>query len=130
MAIHAILWRGFVEVNRLALHFLLQSVAHGATHICVRAGQGELRALVVVKRGGRPPQIHVALGALRDPVLVGKLSAVRVGVAGFAIFRRPCKLNLVRAGKNFVALGASDIAMRTYQCEFRFRVVEAADVDP
>ena len=130
MAIRAILWRGFVEQNRLALDLALQRVAHRAAHIRVAARQGKLSALIVVKSRRGPPLIHMAIPALRDSVLGHKLAAVRIRMAGFAILRRSRKLNFVGAGERLVAFAARDAAMRPDQGEFRFRMVKAADVDP
>ena len=130
MAIRAVLRRRFVEQNVLALDFALQRVAHGATHICVSARQGELRALVVVKRRGRPTLVHMAIPALGDSVLGGKLPGVRVRVAAFAILRRALELNFVRPGRHLMAFVACNRAMSSYQGKFRFRMVKAADVDP
>jgi len=130
VAIRAILWRGLVEQNRLALDLALQGVAHGATHVCVAARQRELCAFVVVERGRGPPLIHVAIPALGDSILGSELAAVRIRMAGFAILRRSLELNFVRAGERFVAFAAGHPAMSPNQREFRFRMVEAADVDP
>ena len=130
MAIRAVLWRGFVEQNRLALDFALQGVAHRAAHICVAACQRELRALIVVKRGRGPPLIDMAISTLCDSVLGHKLAAVRIRVAGFAILRRSFELNIVGAGKHLVAFVTRHTSMRTEQSKFCFRMVEAADVDP
>ena len=130
MAIRAVFRRGFVEQNVLALDVSLQRVAHRATHICVSARQRELSTLVVVKRGGRPALIHVAITALGDSVLGGKLTAVRVCVAPLTILRGALELNFVRTGGHFVTFVARNCAMRPYQSKFRFRMVEAADIDP
>src|SRR6266852_6233821 len=78
VAIHAILWRGFVEQDWLALDIALQRVAHRTTHIRVAARQRELSAFVVVKRGGHPTLVHMAIPALRDSVLRRELAAVRI----------------------------------------------------
>jgi len=130
MAIRAILWRGFVEQNRLALDLALHGVAHRATHIRVAARQWELSPLIMVKRGRGPSLVHVAIPAFGNSVLGHKLAAVRIRVAGFAILRRSRKLNLLGAGERLVAFAAGDSAMRAEQGEFRFRMVEAADVNP
>ena len=130
MAIHAILWRGFVEQDRLVLDIALQRVAHRATHIRVAARQRKLSALVMVKRGRRPALLDMAIPAFRDPVFGGKLATVRICMAGFAILRRPIELNLVGTGEHFVTFVTSDRAMSPDQGKFRFRMVEAADIDP
>ena len=72
----------------------------------------------------------MAVAAFSDPVFRGKLACVRIGVAPLAIFRRSCKLNLVRIGKRLVALAARRRSMRANQSKFCFRMVEAANVDP
>ena len=130
MAIHAILWRGFVEQDRLTLDIALQRVTHRAAQICVAARQGELSAFVVIKRGGGPALVHVAIPALRNPILRRELAAVGVRVAAFAVLGCSLELNLVGAGERFVAFAAGDRAMGPDQSEFRFRMVETADVDP
>ena len=105
-------------------------MAHGAAHIFVGPGQGELSALIVVKIGRGPPLIHMAIPALCDSVLGHKLAAVRIRVAGFALLRCTLELNLVGAGEHLVAFAARDPAVGPNQWEFRFRMVEAADVNP
>ena len=130
VAIRAILGCGFVEQDGLTLDLALQGVAHRATHICVSACQRELSAFVVVERGGRPTLIHVTIPALRDSVFRGKLAAVRICVAPFAILRRSLELNLLAARERLVAFVACNGAMSSDQGKFGFRVVEAADVDP
>jgi len=130
VAIRAILGCGFVEQDGLTLDLALQGVAHRATHICVSACQRELSAFVVVERGGRPTLIHVTIPALRDSIFRGKLAAVRICVAPFAILRRSLELNLLAARERLVAFVACNGAMSSDQGKFGFRVVEAADVDP
>lgn len=130
MTIRTIFRRGFVKQNQLALDLFLQRVAHRATNICVRSSQRELSAFIVVKCGRGPALIHMAIPALGDPVLSAKLTAVRICVAGFAIRWRSLELNFVRAREYFVAFAAGDAAVSSDQWEFRFRVVEASNVDP
>jgi len=112
MAIRAILRRGFVEQDRLALNFALQGVAHRAAHIRVAPRQRELRAFIVVKRGRSPPLVHMAIPTLCDPVFGCELAAVRVRVAGLAFLRCSLELNFVGAGGHLVAFAARDRAMR------------------
>lgn len=50
VAIRAILRRGFVEQDQLALHLTLQGVALRAADICVPPCQWELSAFIVVER--------------------------------------------------------------------------------
>jgi len=52
----------------------------------------------VIKRGGGPALLRVAIPTLRDSILGGELAAVGIGVAGFAILGRPLKLDFVGAG--------------------------------
>lgn len=130
MTIRAILWRGFVKKDQLVLNLVLQGVAHWAAHICVRPGQRELSAFIVVKRGRSPPLIHVAIPALRDPVLGSELAAVRIVMASFAIRRRSFELNFVGTSEHLVTFVTRDRAMSSDQRKFRFRMVEVADVDP
>lgn len=92
MTVRAIFRRGFVEQYQLALDLLLQHVAHRAAHIGVRSRQRELSSFIVVKCGGRPPLVDVAVCTFCDSVLRGKLAAVRVAMAGLAIRRRPLEL--------------------------------------
>lgn len=130
MAIRAILRRRFVEQDRFTLDVVLQGVAHRAAHVGVAACQGELSALIVVKRGRGPALIHMAITALSDSILGNKLTAVLIRVAGFALFWRPFELNFVGAGESLVALVTSDSAMGAEQSKLCFRMIEAADVDP
>jgi hypothetical protein len=51
----------------------------------VAPGQGELRALIVIECRGRPALIDVAIRAFCNSILGGKLVAMRICVAGFAI---------------------------------------------
>ncbi len=102
-----------------------------AAHIFVPSGQRKLRAFIVVKRGRRPPLVHMAILALGDPSVLGReLRPVRIRVASFALLRRPFELNLVRAGQHLVAFVAGHRAMRPDQRKFRLRMIEAANVDP
>ena len=131
MAIRAFLGRGLVKQNRFARNLLLQGVALRAAHIFVPSGQRELRALIVIKRGRRPPLVHMAILALGDPSFLGReLRPVRIRVAGFAFLRRPFELNLVGARKHLMAFVTGHRAMRPQQRKFRFRMIEAANVDP
>lgn len=130
MAIRAIFRRGLVNQNQLALHFARRHVALLAGHIGVAARQRKLCALVVIKCGGRPALVHMAIHALGDSILGCKLAGVRIRVAGLAFFRRSLELNVVRAGRRFVALIAGNRAMRPDQLKFRFRMVEAFNVHP
>ena len=134
MTIRAIFGRRFVEQHLLPQDLLLQGVALGALHIRVPTRQRKLRLLVVVKRGRSPMLVHMAIRALRDRVPVlgldGELAAVGIRVAGFALLRCTLELNLVGAGEHLVAFAARNPAVSPDQWEFRFRMVEAADVDP
>jgi len=130
VAIHAILWRGLIEQDRLALNLALQGVAQRAADIHVAARQGELSALIVIKRGWNPSLIQVAVSALRDSVLRGKLGAMCIRVAGLTIFRCSLELNFVGTREGLVTFAASDAAMRPEQRKFCFRMIEAANVDP
>ena len=105
-------------------------MAHGTGHICVRSCQRELSAFIVVKRRGRPPLIHMTIPTFCDSVLGNKLAAVRIRVAGFTIRRRSFELNLMSTGQRFVAFVTCDRAVSADQSKFRFRMVEAANVDP
>ena len=53
----------------------------------------------------------MALATLRDAILGGELRAVRIRVAGLAIFRRVFELNLMRDRLRLVTFVASDSAM-------------------
>ena len=72
----------------------------------------------------------MAIPTFCDSVLGGELAAVRIRVAGFAILRRSLELNFVGAGKRLVAFAARGHAMSPEQGKFRFRVIEASNVDP
>lgn len=84
----------------------------------------------MIKGRRRPALVHVASRALCDSVLGGELAAVRIGVAGFAFLRRSLELNFVGGGKRLVAFAARGHAMGPDQGEFRFRMVEASNVNP
>ena len=130
MAVRARFRRRLIEQHQFPLNFALQGVALRAAHIFVAAGEGELRAFVVIEGRGRPALSGVAIRARRHAVLGGELTSVRVGVAGVAILRRSLELNVMRAGRRLMAIVAGDHAMRSHQIEFRLRVVEALDVNP
>jgi len=88
----------------------------------------------MIKRGGNPALVHMAIRALRNRVTVlgldGELAGVGIHVAGFALLRRALELNFVGTGEHLVAFAAGNSAMSPDQWEFRFRMVETADVDP
>ena len=113
MTIGTIFRRGFVKQNQFALNLALQRMAHGAAHIRVRTCQRELRALVVVKRRGRPALIHMAISTFCDSILGNKLAAVWIRVASFTIRRRSPELNFVGTRGRFVTFVTSDRAMRS-----------------
>jgi len=112
------------------LNFALQGVAHRAAHIFVGPSQGELSALIVVKGGGGPSLVYVAIGAFRHPIFGGKLGAMGVSMAGFTLLRSAFELNIMGTREDLVTIGAPDRPMAAGQCEFRLRMVEAGDVDP
>lgn len=62
----------------------------------------------------------MAISALGNTVFGGKLSAVGICVAAFAILGRTLKLNFMGTGRSLVAFVAGDRAMCPEQCEFRF----------
>jgi len=130
VTIGTIFWRGFVKQNQFALNLALQGMAHCAAHICVRPCQRELSALIVVKRRGRPALIHMAICTFCNSVLGNKLAAVRVRMTSFAIRRRSLELNFVGTSGHFVTFVTCDRAMSSDQGKFRFRMIEATDVDP
>ena len=130
MTAGTILWCGFVEENRLALHIALQGVTLRAADICVSACQRKLSALIVVKRRRRPTLVHVAVSALRDSILRGKLAAVHVRVTRITICRRSFELNFVIARGDFVTVRAADRAMGPCESKFGFGMIETPDVDP
>lgn len=112
------------------MNFALQGMAHGAAHIFVGPGQGELSALIVVKGGGGPSLIYVAICAFCHPIFGGKLGAMGVGVAGFTLLRSAFELNIMGTREHLVTIGAPDGPMAARQREFRLGMVEAGDVDP
>ncbi len=130
MTIGTIFWRGFVKQNQFALNFALQGMALCAAHICVRSCQRELSALIVVERRGRPALIHMAISTFCDSFLGNELAAVWICMTRLAIRRRSLKLNFVRTRGRFVTFITSDRAMSPDQGEFRFRMIEASNVDP
>lgn len=72
----------------------------------------------------------MAIRTFCDSVLRGKLAAVRIGVASFAILCGSLELNFVRARKRLVALATHHYSMSTGQRKFCFRMVKSTDVDP
>lgn len=130
MTIGTIFWRGFVKQNQFALNLALQGMALCAAHICVRPCQRELSALIVVERRGRPALIHMAISTFCDSVLGNKLATVRIRMTSFAIRRRSLELNFVGTRGRFVTFVTSDRAMSSDQGKFRFRMIEASNVDP
>lgn len=114
MTIRALFRRGLIKQNRFALYLALQRVAHRASDVCMSSLQRELRPLVVIECRWRPSLDHMTIRALGNPVLCGKLRAVRVGMARFAILWCACKLNVMRALNRFVAIAAGDRAMSAH----------------
>ena len=96
----------------------------------MRPYQWELSALVMIERRRRPPLIDVALRALRNSILCGKLRPVRIRVTTLAIGRRALELNLVRIRQRFVTFVTSHTAMASHQGKLGFRMIERADIDP
>lgn len=111
MTIRTVLRSRLVEKHRLVLNVTLQRVAQRTTHICVRACQWKLSALIVVKRGRLPALVHMALGAAGNSILGGKLRAVRIAVTRLTIGGRTLELNFVRARLRFVTFVTRDSTM-------------------
>jgi len=107
-------------------------VALGAADVCVPARQGELGALIVVKGGGGPVLDRVAIRAQRHSVFVfwGKLFSMRVIVARFTILGCSFELCLLRTRGCLMAIATRYAAVRPLQRKFRFRMVEASNIDP
>lgn len=130
MTIRTFFGRWLVEQNLLPLGLALQGVTHGAFDASVTSLQRKLSAFVVIECRWRPLLDHVAIRASGNPGLCGKLRAVRVAMARFAILRRSFELNFIGTLNYLMAVTARDRAMSPEQGEFCFRMVEAADVDP
>jgi len=132
MTLFAGFGRGFIEQDRLSIYFALQGMALRAFHVFVPASQWELGALVVIERRRLPTLNHVTIRARSHAflILVRELPPVWVAVASIAILRGPLELDVMRAGRSFVAFAAGHDAMRSGQVEFRFRMVKTLDVDP
>jgi hypothetical protein len=96
VASRAIFGCGLVKQDEFALDFTLQKVALGAADVCVRARQGELCALIVIKGGGSPVLVRVAIRAQRHSAFGGKLVSMRVVMARFAILGCSFELCLLR----------------------------------
>ena len=111
MAVRTVLRGGLIKAHGFTLDFLFQFVAHVAGHVGVRPCQRKLSALIVVKRRRRPALVHVAVATLRDAIPGGELCAVRICVAGLAVFRRVFELNLMRGRLRLVTFAARDAAM-------------------
>ena len=130
MAISTVLWGGFVKQDWFALNLSLEGMAHRAAHILVPSRQRELRAFIVVEGGRGPTLFHVASATLCDSILSNKLGAMRIRMTSFAVCGSSLELNFVGTGGNLVAFITRDGAMSPDQCKFRFRMVEASNVDP
>ena len=130
VAVHTILWRWFVEQNRLTLRIALLRMAHRAAHIRVPARQRKLSPFVVVKRRGSPALFHMAVRAFCDSILRCKLRPMGIRVAGFANFGCPLELNFVGAGQCLMAFIARYRTVSPDKSKFRSRMVEASNIDP
>ena len=130
MAIDARLGCWLIEQYQFSLDFMLQGMALVAAHFLVAAGEGELRAFIVIEGRRFPALNRVAVRARRNAILGGELSCVCVGVASVAVLRRSFELDVMRASKRFMAIAASDHAVRSDQIEFCLRVVEPLYVNP
>ena len=130
MTIGAILWRRLVKQDRLALHLALQRMAHRTGHVGMTARQRKWRALVMVERRRGPALDHMAIPALCGSVFCNELATMRIGMAGFALLRSPFELDFMRAWHGFMAIPAGYCAVRSFQWELCFGMVESVHVDP
>jgi len=133
VAILAVLGRGFVEQDPLAIKIAEQLVTIAATHVLVRARQSERRALVVVEQRWFPLGAVMTVGAGRDPVFLGELTAVDVGVALFALGGCLGEVHIDERGfqvGRLMAVAASNGPVRADQGELGLAVIEASEVFP
>ena len=107
MAGRAFLWGRLVEEHRLPFDFPPKLVAAFAAHVAVNSLQCEGRPLVMIEQGRLPLLAVVALGA-RCGGPLGKLFAVDVFVAVFALSRRRLEVHVGQARLHVGGLVAID----------------------
>src|ERR1700704_3720539 len=105
-------------------------MALGAPDVCVPPRQRELGALIVIKGGGGPILDRMAVRAQRHPIFGGKLLSMSVIVARFTILGCSFELCLLRTRGCLMAFATRYAAVRPLQRKFRFRMVEASNIDP
>jgi hypothetical protein len=121
--------RLFVDNYRLCVDHARLLVAFVASHACVAALQGEMRAGIMVE-GGRHPALRIMTVCTRRFSGLGELGVMGVLVTIFADLRGVLELYFLLADWRFVAIAALGGAVRPQQREFRFRMVEAAHLGP
>ncbi len=132
MAVFAVFWRWLIEQHLLAIHVAEELVAVPAAHIQVPALQGEGRLFMVEQRGFPLGRV-VALYAGSNPIGLGELASVNVGMAVLALGRRLGEVGLDELGaevRRLVAVDAGHRLMRAREDESRPVVIEAGDVLP
>lgn len=132
MASRTILWRRFVEEDRLCADHLGELVALGAAHILVRPAQRERSALLMIEQRRLPLDAVVAFGAAGD-VRLRELLAMNVLVAILAPSRSRLEIDVDQASLKIgrlVAIAAGGRAMCSQQRELRFRVIEPRQLLP
>lgn len=128
----ALLRRGLVEQNRFALNHPAQLVTAGAAHVLMRAAQGELSTLVVIKQRRFPFHAVVTLDAARDTSLC-ELLAMHVLVAVLTLGRSSFEIDIQQFGFKIwrlVTIDARSSAVRAQEREFRLRVIESRKFSP
>jgi len=107
-------------------------MAVATANISMGPRQRELRSFVVVERRGFPLGAVVAVGA-GSHIVLGELSAVRIGMAFLALERRVGEVGVDQFGAEVCRLMAIDAghgAMRADERKFRFRVIETDQILP
>jgi len=130
VAIRTGLGRRLVEKDGLAVDLAVQLVATGTGNILVGARQGETGISFMIEAGRYPAGCGVTIGASGWRARAGELTAVRILMAPFTVFRCVREAPRPRSGRSRVALGTGHRTVRARQRKFRPRVVKPRWVPP
>ena len=129
VAIHTFCGSWLVEGHVFVTNWLREFVTLVTWHVGMAAFQREMRTCVVIERRWHPALNIVAIGAGCLSFL-HKLPAVGIDVARFALLRRTLELNFPRIRLHFVALTATNGAVRPEQRKLGLGMIETVYVGP
>lgn len=112
----AILGSGFIEENGLGSDYFRQLMAVGAADVLVRSAQGKCRTFLMIEQGWPPLHTVVALGTAGD-IPLGKLFAVNIFVAIFALCGSGLEVDIDKPGFKIRRLMASDAGGRAVRSQ-------------